>query len=307
MSGLFDATDVYMGIVRAEELGLSVCGVYFPLGDGRCSCNAVPCSSPGKHPIGSNWHRPDRVASAEAILRDGQPINIGIRTGAPSRAICIDVDAQHDGVEAWRSYEASRELGPLDATLKVLTPSGGFHLYYRVAPGTRVSNSCSSLMPGVDVRGDHGMAVIPPSRHANGGQYAFAPDSGSRIADLPADLYPRLQRSVVTMARRLAAAPSPTALIQRALPFAYDKIRHATHGTRNSTLYIHARNIGELVALGYLSCNASAQELVDAAVAAGLSGTEALATVTSAFVASAADYGISRDDVESQLPRLERR
>ena len=75
--------------------------------------------------------------------------NIGIATG--QGLAVLDVDAHHGGVvPAWAP-----------PTLVAKTPSGGVHLYYAV--DGPVPNSQSKLAPGVDVRGDGGMVVAPPS------------------------------------------------------------------------------------------------------------------------------------------------
>lgn len=75
--------------------------------------------------------------------------NIGLATG--NGLAVIDVDPRSGGVRdsAWPE------------TLTARTPSGGLHLYY----GTEfeVRNSASALAPGVDVRGEGGYVVGPPS------------------------------------------------------------------------------------------------------------------------------------------------
>ncbi len=80
--------------------------------------------------------------------------NIGIATG---RGLAVlDIDPQNGGkIPNW-----------CPDTLAAHTPSGGWHLYYRVtAP---VKNSAGALAPGVDVRGDGGMVLAPPSQTSKG-------------------------------------------------------------------------------------------------------------------------------------------
>lgn len=75
--------------------------------------------------------------------------NIGIATG--EGLAVLDIDPQHGGkVPSWAPE-----------TLTARTPSGGAHLYYQVDGA--VQNSAGVLAPGVDVRGDGGMVLAPPS------------------------------------------------------------------------------------------------------------------------------------------------
>jgi putative DNA primase/helicase len=86
---------------------------------------------------------------AERRWRQTPNANIGIATG---RGLAVlDIDTHHGG---GRPEWATR-------TLTARTPNGGFHLYYKVTRPIR--NSTSKLGPGVDVRGDGGMVVAPPS------------------------------------------------------------------------------------------------------------------------------------------------
>uniref|UniRef100_UPI00178161DF bifunctional DNA primase/polymerase n=1 Tax=Candidatus Frankia nodulisporulans TaxID=2060052 RepID=UPI00178161DF len=54
----------------------------------------------------------------------------------------------------------------------VVTGSGGAHLYYR-HPGVPLLSAADVYGLGLDVRGDGGMVVAPPSRHPNGHRYAW--------------------------------------------------------------------------------------------------------------------------------------
>jgi putative DNA primase/helicase len=100
--------------------------------------------------------------------------NIGLPTG--NGLVVIDVDPQHGGTEdpSWPQ------------TLTATTPSGGVHRYYAVE-GAAVRNSASALAPGVDVRGDGGYVVAPPSRTADGVWQWLEPTA--EIAHAPAELF----------------------------------------------------------------------------------------------------------------------
>ncbi|MGC8724912.1 MAG: bifunctional DNA primase/polymerase, partial [Acidobacteriota bacterium] len=63
-------------------------------------------------------------------------------------------------------------FGGLPVTVTAQTGGGGRHLVFR-HPGIRVPNSAGLLGPGLDVRGDGGYIVAPPSLHASGCRYAW--------------------------------------------------------------------------------------------------------------------------------------
>lgn len=139
-------------------------------------------------------------ASAQAAVVQGLwelrgvACNIGLRTGAASGVIVIDVDPRHDGDATLAALEAQE--GDLPDTLTAITPSRGLHLYFR-HPGAgsyRVPNSASTLGAGLDVRGDGGYVVLPPSRRPDGA-YKWL-DEGVPVADLPAWLLGRVAVAV---------------------------------------------------------------------------------------------------------------
>lgn len=156
----------------------------------RCGCSNPICSSPGKHPIGALAPQGVKNATRSAGTIEGWlargPINLGIETGAASGVIALDVDPRHDGDEALAALE--RRHGPLPETWRLLTGGGGEHILFR-HPGSRVANSAGRLGPGLDLRGDGGYIVAPPSRHISGRDYAISVDhhpDDVALADMPA-------------------------------------------------------------------------------------------------------------------------
>lgn len=95
--------------------------------------------------------------------------NIGIRTGAASGLVVLDVDPPA-GFAALAELE--RRVGKL-ATAEVLTGSGGRHRYFTHPGGGEVRNSAGRLGDGLDVRGDGGYVVAPPSIHESGRPYKW--------------------------------------------------------------------------------------------------------------------------------------
>ena len=100
-----------------------------------------------------------------------EDVNVGIVTGERSGLVVIDVDPGHGGDESFVRIEADH--GRLSDTLESITGGGGRHIYFR-HPGGVVRNKVA-ILPGVDVRGDGGYVVAPPSVHASGKRYRWAP------------------------------------------------------------------------------------------------------------------------------------
>jgi hypothetical protein len=94
--------------------------------------------------------------------------NVGITTGPESGLLVLDVDGAQ-GESSVAAFE--KEHGPLPDTFTVRTGGGGQHLYFTWPKGTDVRNSASKLALGLDIRGQGGYVVAPPSRHTSGGRY----------------------------------------------------------------------------------------------------------------------------------------
>jgi putative DNA primase/helicase len=82
----------------------------------------------------------------------------------------LDVDEATGGWESLDALQTTHD--PLPATPAVITGNLGVHLYFR-HPSGRVPNSAGKLGPGLDVRGDGGYVVAPPSLHRSGRRYAW--------------------------------------------------------------------------------------------------------------------------------------
>jgi hypothetical protein len=84
------------------------------------------------------------------------------------------VDVNHgptkNGYASLQSLEADN--GPLPRSLTVLTGSGGLHIYL-ASPDVKIRSSTSILAPHIDIRGEGGYVVAPPSRHISGNRYTW--------------------------------------------------------------------------------------------------------------------------------------
>jgi len=96
--------------------------------------------------------------------------NIGIVTGEISNLIVLDIDPKHGGDASLDRLE--RQFGQLPATIEVTTGGGGHHFYFAHHGG--LIRSRTGLAQGVDLRGDGGYIVAPPSIHPSGHPYLWA-------------------------------------------------------------------------------------------------------------------------------------
>jgi hypothetical protein len=96
--------------------------------------------------------------------------NIGIVTGEISNLIVLDVDPKHGGDATLERLE--HKFRPLPVTVEAVTGGGGRHLYFG-HPGGLTRNR-AGLAQGIDLRGDGGYIVAPPSIHPSGRRYTWA-------------------------------------------------------------------------------------------------------------------------------------
>jgi hypothetical protein len=108
--------------------------------------------------------------------------NIGVATGEMSDIVVIDTDGP-DGEASWAKLCEDHEE-PETLTSRTGRADGGRHLIFRRPAGVTIKNSASKLGPHLDVRGDGGYIVAPPSIHPTGNAYAFV-DPTMPVAPLP--------------------------------------------------------------------------------------------------------------------------
>ena len=249
-----------------------------------CSCGLPDCGSPAKHPrIAHGFKSASRdPATIQRWWSRWPEANIAVRTGRESGLVVIDVDPPHGGMLSMRRLVAAD--GPLPKGPVVRTGSGGAHLYFR-HPGEPVRNSAGTrLGPGVDIRGDGGYVVVPPSRHASGALYEWRDDIRF-LPEMPDSLARRIQstrRPENTSQREpIRLDDAVSAWARSALEGEAQHVRAAGQGTRNSTLNRAAFCLGQIVGAGALEETAVERILVDSALSCGLGEREAILTVQS--------------------------
>ena len=108
-------------------------------------------------------------------------VNVGIATG--NGLVVLDVDYAHDGGDSLAELERRHRALPL--TVSVETGGGGAHYYF--ATRGHVGCSVGKLGRGLDVRGEGGYVVAPPSIHPETGRaYTWEnPPDETVLARLP--------------------------------------------------------------------------------------------------------------------------
>ena len=164
---------------------------------------------------------------------------IGVPTGERSGVFVVDVDR----VGAMGELEA--KIGKLPKTRTVRTPRGGKHLYFRHRAG--ITNSPGALPKGIDVRGEGGYVLVPPSA-------GYGVEDRSPVAEAPAELLELLEGR--------SRSGEPRAAARERVP-AGEVIEE---GSRNQTLFFvaldrkdagrgQAEALAELLAINAARCS----------------------------------------------------
>ena len=127
----------------------------------------------------------------EEIKRDFRKwprANIGLPTGKVNGIFVIECDKpeahkkKQDGIASLKKLEA--ELGKLPETLMAESPSGGPHYYFECPDDVEIG-TFANMAPGIDVRGEGGMVLAPPSIRPGVGSYRCLSNEGTPIAKPP--------------------------------------------------------------------------------------------------------------------------
>ena len=190
----------------------------------------------------------------ERWFRQFKDCNLGLITGALSRVFIIDADTM-EGNE----WLLSKDLPPCP----IVQGSAEYkrHYYFK-HPGFDISNSVKKIHGGVDVRGDGGYAVLPPSIHANGQiyQWIVSPDE-CPIPDAPDWLLELVRR------REFVPVEAPsvpvinlngsTEAMQKyanaAMEAELSLVTHAPDGEKHAQLFKSVAKVAEFIPHGLLS------------------------------------------------------
>ena len=200
MSSLYSAAKAY------AHRGWPVHPLQFAMPDGSCSCRNPECGSIGKHPCTPNGLKD--ASTDPAVLqrwwKQWPNANVGLVTGPTSGFWMLGPDGP-EGLADLKQLIADH--GPLPATYRVRSGSGGEHRYFRwPADGMPVPNRKNHRGLKIDVRGcgdGPGYVVAPPSVNAKG-QYRILDDF--EPAEAPEWLLPWVRTNAV---RASASKPRP--------------------------------------------------------------------------------------------------
>jgi hypothetical protein len=177
--GGFDNEAIMEAALRyAEQRGWAI----FPAPLGAKKSNKA-----AKFSNGRNWGATRDAAEIRRDFERWPDAGVGIPTGPDNNIFVVEADTPEghdvDGIASLRKLET--EHGPLPETLMAESPSGSLHYYFNWPAGATIPNSASRLGPGIDIRGDGGMVIAPPTVRPRVGEYCWI-NADAPIADAPA-------------------------------------------------------------------------------------------------------------------------
>lgn len=169
-------SELVAGAIAAANMGFIVFPLHGVLPNEKCTCGNNECKAIGKHPRAAGWQQlaTNNKIELRKLWEQYPGSNVGIKTG--DGVVVLDCDPRHGG-----------DVAPLDLpiTLVARTGSGGTHHYF----AGRERNSAGKVAPGIDIRGEGGLVVAPPSNHASGGIYTWeTPMPAEGLAQFPQHL-----------------------------------------------------------------------------------------------------------------------
>jgi hypothetical protein len=285
-----------------------VAGDQRPVVGSGCSCRDPGCGQVGKHPVGSLVPHgvKDATCNRARVLawwtRHPQA-NIGLATGHTFDVLDVDGPTGAQAIQELAAAHGLQSFGPL-----VRTGGGGWHYY--LAP-TGLGNAHPRDLQHVDWRGRDGYVVAPPSRHASGLAYQWAPgrDLDTPLGQVPTVLLEQLQ----PRQRQRPTSPVPLPAlddgpgdryVRTALAEELARVAAAPVGQRNRQLWESARNLYNLVATGALDHREVDHGLLAAAERCGLLAEEPRQTHRT--LASGRQVGLAHPGRPRQPPIPER-
>lgn len=189
--------------------------------------SVIPLKPREKTPLLASWkdYQTRRATEDEIKLwwTSFPTANVGVVTGDISGLTVLDLD----GPDGLKYFQQNR----VNSSCISLTGKGK-QLWYK-RPEGGIANSAGKIAKGVDVRGDGGYIVAPPSIHPNGKRYQFITGVCS-VANLP-----------VFPANLIAPVVSPKAAVGSS--WVADELGNLQEGNRDTTF---TRVVGRLFASG---------------------------------------------------------
>jgi Bifunctional DNA primase/polymerase, N-terminal/AAA domain/Primase C terminal 2 (PriCT-2) len=144
-----------------------------------------PCNPLDKRPLTPNGFKDATIEEKQikAWWQRWPNAMIGVPMGSESGVFCVDLDIKENvsGIDQWNMLLASNQCEE-PVTRIHETPSGGKHYIFIWQDDIR-SIPLGKLAPGIEIKGDGGYIVVPPSENyvgklyvSNGLEYSAAPD-----------------------------------------------------------------------------------------------------------------------------------
>lgn len=151
----------------AQSKGVNAAQTYAALG-----WPVFPCNPLDKRPLTDHGFK-DATTNNNQIARwwaQWPNAMIGVPMGSVSGVFCVDLDKKIgvDGVATWASLQSIH--GVSQQTRVHRTPSTGLHLIYLFQQSIR-NIPLHKLGPGIEIKGEGGYIVVPPSKMADGKEY----------------------------------------------------------------------------------------------------------------------------------------
>ncbi|MCV6548574.1 MAG: phage/plasmid primase, P4 family [Cohaesibacter sp.] len=252
---------------------------------------------------------------------------IGVPMGAASDCWVLDLDAKTDpetgeviAVEDLIDQIEQAIGEPLPPALTAVTPRGGYHLYFKWPTDGREVRNRGAMLPHVDVRGQGGYVIAPPSVRSDGVCYNWRnhilPRSAPKcLLDLVikkadpvadgSDITPANYGAFSSTLAREDDAVRKYAL--SAVDAECQGVRLCGKGGRNDRLNRAAFSIGTLVGAGVVSRAMAFSMLQDAAYSNGMVRDDGLKSAQATINSGLDDGALSPRDLSDIRAKAARR
>ncbi len=193
--------------------------------------SVIPLRERSKEPL-INWKEYQSRRASESEVREWlkkwPDINVGVVTGAISNVTVLDLD----GIQGLMWLAKNPHVSSSTITL---SGSGGKHLWFLNDPTIR--NSASKIAPGVDIRGEGGYVVVPPSIHPSGRRYRWvSTPKFTALSAFPTDIITNISPSQTIVGSQNTAAGSNTAFTPKPEGWVSEALEEMKNGHIHNTL-----------------------------------------------------------------------
>ncbi|MBP5698804.1 MAG: DUF3987 domain-containing protein [Alphaproteobacteria bacterium] len=224
----------------------------------------IPVKKQDKKPLTNHGWKD--ASDNEVVLQEWNKqfpnCNIGIPTGAINNIFVVDVDGE-SGAQSLMALENT--YGKLNTP--TVDTGKGKHLYFKMPENVDIKCSTSKIAPHIDIRGNGGYVVAPPSIHPNGNKYTWI------NFDFSQD-FPTAPEWLIDLINN----PEKTDI-----DMLLDEIANAPEGTRNDRLLSNTIKIFNSADRQFRDISEIKEDVVNAALESGLTKAETVKTVSNAI------------------------